>query len=242
MRDLVKLAIDAHGGMRRWKQVRAISATLVPDGLALKVRGQEAFARTPTTVTVDTREQKVTFNPFLAPEWKCTYEPARTAVTAAGGKVIDELTNPRESFKPKGEALWTAPQLAYFAGYALWTYLTLPFSLLNEGVQCTEAEPWIEGSETWRALSVVFPSSYTTHSSAQTLYFDAKGLLRRQDYAVDIAGGGTAAHYIDDHRLVDALIFPTRRRIYPRASRQPNQAIVLMAADLSNFKLADSTL
>lgn len=75
-----------------------------------------------------------------------------------------------------------------------------------------------------------------THSSEQILYFDDRGLLRRQDYSVDIAGGGTAAHYLYDHREFEGMIFPIRRRIYLRNENgQPNKEIVLMSADLDNF-------
>jgi hypothetical protein len=56
MQDLIKSSIDAHGGLDRWDQVRQIFATFTPGGLALQQRGQEAFTKTPTRVTVDTRE------------------------------------------------------------------------------------------------------------------------------------------------------------------------------------------
>ncbi len=95
-------------------------------------------------------------------------------------------------------------------------YFTLPFSLLETGIECEEIQLWTEEGETWRALKVIFPASYVTHSTQQTLYFDEKGLIQRQDYNVDIANGGQAAHYIYDHQKVDGLVFPTRRRIYLR--------------------------
>lgn len=55
MLELIKSSIETHGGLARWNQVRQISATVVPDGLALKLRGHEAFAKMQTRVTVDTR-------------------------------------------------------------------------------------------------------------------------------------------------------------------------------------------
>jgi hypothetical protein len=237
VQDLIKSSIEAHGGLARWNQVRQISATLIPAGLALQLRGQEAFANSPTRVTVNTRAQRTVFGPFLAPGQCGSFEPDRTAVETVDGAVLEELINPRQSFKP--EAPWSGPQLAYFAGYAVWTYFTLPFSLLRDGVQCEEIEPWTEDGETSRALKVTFPKSYVTHSSEQVLYFDGKGRIRRQDYSVDIAGGSTAAHYVHDHQEFDGIIFPTRRRIYPRGpDQQPNKDMVLMAADLSDFDLS----
>lgn len=155
MLELIESSIKAHGGLTRWDRVRRISATFTPGGLALQVRGQEAFSKSPTRVTVDTRKQRTTFDPFLAPGQIGVYEPHRTAVETSTGAVLEELQHPRDSFKP--DAPWSAPQLAYFAGYAIWTYFSLPFSLLREDVQCEEIEPWTENGEIWRAVKVTFP-------------------------------------------------------------------------------------
>jgi len=43
-------------------------------------------------------------------------------------------------------------QLAYFAGYAMWTYLNIPFLLAGPGVESEELETWQEAGETWRRL------------------------------------------------------------------------------------------
>jgi hypothetical protein len=237
MQNLIDKSIEAHGGLERWNNVREISAICVPDGAALHLRGQAAFANTPTRVTIKTREERTTFDPFLAPGQIGVFEPYRTAVEKRDGVVLQELKNPRDSFAAEGP--WSAPQLAYFAGYALWTYLTLPFSLFNDGVQCHEIESWIEDGEMGRAVAVTFPKSYVTHSSEQVLYFDDEGLIRRQDYSVDIAAGGMAAHYLHDHQAFGGIIFPVRRRIYPRGPGQkPNREVVIMAADLSDFQLS----
>lgn len=240
MKSLIDKSIDAHGGLEPWNRVRKISALAVPDGAALHLRGQAAFAKNPTRVTIETRNERTTFDPFLAPGQIGVFEPFRTAVEKPDGTVLEELMNPRESFEPGTR--WSAPQLAYFAGYALWTYLTLPFSLLNDGVQCEELAPWSEDGQIWRAVKVSFPPSYVTHSTEQVLYFDDHGFIRRHDYSVDIAAGGTAAHYLYDHQEFDGIIFPTRRRIYPRGpDEQPNKEVVIMAVDLCDFELSGVT-
>lgn len=239
MLDIIQSSIEAHGGLTRWGRIRQISATLSPGGAALKLRGQEAFASRKTRMTVDTRLQRVTFDPFLAPNQNGVYTPFRTAVETPQGVVIEGLDNPRQSFTFDGTP-WTAAQLVYFVGYAMWTYVTLPFSLLADGVQCEEIEPWIEDGEFWRVVRVTFPKSYVTHSPEQLLYFDGKGLIRRQDYAVEIGGGGAAAHYLYDHQTSDGIVFPLQRRIHPRgANRQPNKNVVLMAADLTDFAFVE---
>jgi hypothetical protein len=240
MLDLIRSSIDAHGGLERWNDISQISADLVPGGLALQQRGQAAFAKSPTRVTIETQRQHAVFSPFLSPDQTGIFEPHRTAVASTAGQLLEELHDPRGSFEP--DHPWSAAQLAYFAGYALWTYLTLPFSLLSGDIRLDEISPWNEGDETWRAVKVTFPQSYVTHSSEQVLYFDANGLIRRHDYSVDIAGGGTAAHYLYDHQPFGGIIFPTRRRIYARgADQKPNKDIVLMSADLSGFALSTAS-
>jgi hypothetical protein len=239
MHQLVESSIEAHGGLGRWRQVRQISASFAPGGVGFKQRGQEAFTQMPTRVTVDTHEQKTIFAPFLAPGQCAVYEPNRTTIETADGTVLEELNNPRDSFKNMGAGTpWKATQLAYFAGYAMWMYLTVPFSLLRDGIACEEAEPWDEDGETWRSLSVNFPSSYVTHSREQTLYFDANGLIRRQDYTAEVSGGVKVAHYLHDHEAFDGIVFPTKRRVYLRGpDRRPQKEPVVISADLGDFKL-----
>jgi hypothetical protein len=40
--------------------------------------------------------------------------------------------------------------------------------------------------------------------------------MRRHDYAVDVLGGATGAHYIHDYQEVGGLMVPHRRRVCPR--------------------------
>jgi hypothetical protein len=235
MHDLVTSSIEAHGGLARWNQLRQISANFAAGGPAFKQRGQEAFTQMPMRVTINTREQKTIFSPFLTPGQCAVYEPSRTTVEMSDGALLEELKHPRDSFKGLP---WSATQLAYFAGYAVWMYLTVPFSLLRDGIECEETLPWQENGETWRALRVTFPPSYITHSTEQTLYFDARGLMRRHDYTVEVSGGVETAHYLFDHRAFDGIVFPTKRRVYLRGpDRQPQKDLVVISADFSDFKL-----
>jgi hypothetical protein len=240
MQELIKSSIEAHGGLDRWNPLRRISATFVPGGIGFKQRGQEAFTQMPTRVTVDIREQKTIFGPFLAPGQCGIFVPDRAAVETVDGTVLEELKNPRPSFKsmPAGTP-WSAAQLVYFAGYAMWMYLTVPFSLLRDGIECEEVEPWVEDGETWRALKVTFPKSYVTHSSEQTVYFDGNGLIRRHDYTAEVSGDVKVAHYLNDHQTFDGIVFPSRRRVYLRGSdAKPQKELVVISADLSDFKLS----
>ena len=88
-------------------------------------------------------------------------------------------------------------------------------------------------------MKVTFPKSFITHSTEQTIYFDDKGLMRRQDYTAEVSGDVKVAHYLYDHQEFDGIVFPTRRRAYPRGpDLKPQKNIVAISADLSDFKLA----
>jgi hypothetical protein len=241
MHDLVQTAIEAHGGLEQWKQVRQISAAFSASGPSFKQRGPvgEAFAALPMRVTVDTREQKTLFEPFVASGQKGIYQPHRTIVESSEGGLVEALDNPRDTLRTValGDP-WSAPQVLYFIGYSLWMYFTLPYTFLADGVKCEEVEPWVEAGETWRALKVTYPASYPSHSTEQIHYFDNKGLMRRQDYTVDVRQNLSAAHYIYDHRTFDGFVFPTKRRIYSRGpDRVPLKDRLLISADLDDFKL-----
>ena len=98
----------------------------------------------------------------------------------------------------------------------MWNYVTTPYLLTRDGIEVREGEPWSEGGEVWRRLEVRFPPGMDTHSSEQTFYFDADGMLRRLDYLAEVVGGWAhAAHYCADHVEANGLVFPTRRWVRP---------------------------
>lgn len=242
MHELVAAAIDATGGLERWRRVRQISLDFAVSGAGLQARGPvgETVSRLPMRATVNAAAQEVSFRPYLAPGRRGVYHPDRTVVFAEDGTVFEELDGPREDLQrmPAG-VRWSGSQLLYFLGYSLWMYHTLPFSFLAEGLSFDEVEPWVEGGETWRGLRVVYPDSFPAHSTEQIHYFDEAGLMRRQDYTVDVRQDLSVAHYLNEYREFDGFAFPTERRIHPCGpDRSPVRNRVLITADLSDFEVA----
>jgi hypothetical protein len=217
MHKLAEFAINAHGGLVRWKSFRSVSADLVQGGGFWGLKGK-AGALEKVNVKADLTREWASHSPFLAADQRSIFEPPqRVAIEKKDGTVVQELLSPRDSFKGHTlETHWSDLQLAYFVGCAMWTYLNTPFLLAMPGVGAEELEPWKEKGETWRRLKVNFPRSIVTHSTVQTLYFDQRGLLKRHDYDVEIAGGTSGAHYVDDFVEVSGMLFPTKRRIFPR--------------------------
>jgi len=82
-----------------------------------------------------------------------------------------------------------------------------------------------------------FPDKIATHSKVQTIYAGEDGLLRRHDYALEIAGDSPGAHYLADYVTIDGLEFPTRRRVYAVGpDGKPMPDVMTVSVDLSNFR------
>jgi hypothetical protein len=134
------------------------------------------------------------------------------------------------------ETPWSDAQVAYFAGYTMWTYLTSPFILARPGVLTEEIDPWTENGQTWRRLRVTFPADIATHSTVQTFYIDGTGLVRRHDYDVEIQGSNPAARYLLDPVKVSGIVLPTKLRIYPRNDDNTAASeLLIVAVDLSKY-------
>jgi hypothetical protein len=234
MNDLLELAIKAHGGLKRWSELKTGSAHLENGGVLWAMKGQAGFAQ-PARVTINLHKQKSSHEPFLKPNQRTSVEPHRAAIETLDGRVLEERLNPRDSFKGHTlETPWDPLQCAYFAGYAMWTYLTSPFSFVTPGFEVAEVEPWRENGEVWRGLKVRFPKHIATHSTEQTFYFGKDGLIRRHDYALEICGGAKGAHYVYNHKEFDGIVVPTKRRVYsPGPDNKPMPEPVIIAIDLS---------
>ncbi|HEX8531275.1 MAG TPA: hypothetical protein VF646_14690 [Cytophagales bacterium] len=236
MHELVNLAIQAQGGLERWRQFHAVSAHLDVGGVLWGLKRQAGVIEA-VDVRVSLREQEVSHTPN--PEWHTRYTPGRVAIQTAEGAVLEELPNPRASFGGHTlETPWSRLQLAYFAGYAMWNYFNTPFQFARPGFGVAEMEPWPENGETWRRLRVTWPGDIHTHSGEQVCYVDAAGLIRRLDYAVEISGNSPAAHYLYDYRDVDGIRLATRRVVYllGEDNRPRLEGPVVVSIDLTNIQ------
>jgi hypothetical protein len=219
MNDLVRETIDAHGGLLRWRQFAHASAHLRTGGVLWALKGQPGVLDD-VHVRVALHLEWASHAPFVEPGWRTSLEPHRVAIETREtreGRVVEERLAPRDGFA--GHELttpWDRLQLAYFAGYAMWTYLTTPFLFAADGVSCEEIEPWREDGELWRRLRVMFPARIATHAAVQTFFVGPDGLLRRHDYDAEVLGGAPVAHYLHDYRQVSGIQVPTRRRVLGR--------------------------
>lgn len=213
MTELLDLALDAHGGLARWRELARLRVACAVGGVTWPSDGVLAQ----TVAEVDTRSQRVSYDPIGGPGHRSVYTPGRVEILGADGAEVEERDRPRDAFEGHEKAgSWDRLHKAYFASYALWNYLSLPFLLARDGFRVEEIEPWREGGETWRRLRAEFPDGIVTHAPVQTFYFDAGHLLRRHDYDAELLGGQPTAHYSGDYRTFDGFPFATRRWVVPR--------------------------
>jgi hypothetical protein len=215
--DLLDRAIEAHGGLARFQATREVVLRIRSGGFAFVMRRQRATlpefeARVPTG------EPGLVISPYPEPGKRGQFEPNRVWIESEDGTLIAERENPRAAFRgPRRQLRWDDLDLLYFAGYAIWNYVSAPFMFTRPGFELNELDPWEEDGERWRRLRVRFPDDIPTHSQEQHFYFDEHGLLRRLDYTAEVFGSwAKAAHYCWDHKPFDGLVVPTRRKVFPR--------------------------
>ena len=168
----------------------------------------------PRRATSEFRRQWTQVAPFGEPDWTMTWTPGHVQITAADGSIVAARDNGREAFDRSYDGQWAPLNLAYFNGYAMWTYHAVPFVFGEPGYEARDIAPIEREGATLRSLAVRFPQGVHSHTREQHFYFGADGLLRRHDYTVDVWADFPAAHFASDYVDVDGLKYPTRRSVF----------------------------
>ena len=238
MTDLLDFVVEAHGGLKRWDELETVSAHLIQSGVTWEMVGQKGILDD-VFVTASLHEERVSHYPFGA-AGRSVFTPERVVIEDDDGTVVEALDQPRASFAGHTvQTPWTAPELAYFVGTAMWTYLTQPFTFTLPGFDTSELEPWQENGERWRRLRVAWPGNLASLGAVLTVYVGEDGLIRREDYDVEIMGGSAGAHYMSGYTRVAGIMLPTGHRILPRTPE--GQALtepLLISIDLSEITFA----
>jgi len=232
MNDLLQVAVDAHGGLSRWNQLKRVKASLSITGAIWQMKGKPDILKD-VSIEAELHKERLTTH-FNGKGIRTVFEPNRVIVETEGGRLVDNRDDPRSAFRGHTrQTPWDDVHVAYFSSYALWNYLTIPFLYTYSGFVTEELAPWQENGEQWRPLKVTVPDSVASHSREQVAYFGPDGLLRRHAYTVDIMGGTAGLNYASDFRNVDGIVVPTKRRVYARdANNQKIPEPVLVAIDI----------
>jgi hypothetical protein len=199
-RELVLRAIDRHGGWALWGRLRSVSLSLVSlRGLLPRVKGYRRTFQLPRSATVFPRRGQVVFHDGSIAAPVGHFDPGR-----------------RDSFRGwRKLRRWTQPDAFYFFGYALLSYHAVPFVLPELRFLRAVAGRW--RGERLQGVRVEHPAGAHVHSRRQNYLFDARGLLRRNDYVADVVGRiAVGAHGWDDIATVRGLPIAARRTVVPR--------------------------
>jgi hypothetical protein len=238
MTDLLQLAVEAHGGLERWKRLTTVKASLSSTGAIWHIKGRPDVLKN-IQMEVSLHEQRVMTH-YLDQKRRTIFVPGEIISETDEGKLLERRVNPRASFEGQTrETPWDDIHVAYFQSEALWTYLTTPFLYTYPGFDTEEVAPWQENGETWRRLKVTFPDNVTSHTREQISYFGPDGLLRRHEYTVDILGGATGLNYAADYKAFNGIMVPTKRRIYSSdAERKKVPEPLLVSIDFGEISFA----
>ncbi|GAA5149755.1 hypothetical protein GCM10023321_14130 [Pseudonocardia eucalypti] len=235
MSDLTESVIAAYGGLARWNELSEVRAHLLVGGVLWGLKEQDGVIND-CRVRVDLHRQFTSHYAF-ADGVRTAVTPERAAIETEDGQVVAERANPRAAFDGHtAETPWDQLHLAYFGGYAMWNYLTTPFTFAQSDYRTAQLEPWEENGEVWQRLRVTFPQRVATHCPTQVFHFGDDGLLRRHDYQSEVIGWGPAAHYVAGYGEFDGIQVPTWRRVYPLdGSGAVDRSTVLVSIDLDDI-------
>ena len=235
--SLLKEAIDAHGGIDRWRRFKGVASTIISGGLLWGIKGANII-RTPRRATSEFRRQWTSVTPFGDPDWTMTWVPEHVEIADSKGTIIAQRDNGRDAFDRSYDAPWDPLNLAYFNGYAMWTYHAAPFVFAEPGYEAREIEPIAHEGEMLRGLTVRLPEGVHSHTREQRFYFGSDGLLRRHDYEVDVWADTPAAQFLSEYVDVNGLKFPRRRSVFARRpDGRPDLDFNLVTIDLSDYTL-----
>ncbi len=212
-KELLDETIEAHGGRERWRAAHTIEFALSSGGFAFLSRSQPNALRN-LKVALRPHERRTLIRDFPRPGWQGAWTPDRVEIRDPGGGLAGARLEPRRHFRGLlNKVHWDKLDILYFAGYALWNYLTFPFLLEAPGVLVAEADA---GAASHR-LDAVFDPGFPTHSARQSFHLDPSRRLVRHDYTADVIGAyATAANFCLASVEVGGLRFYTRRKVYPR--------------------------
>src|SRR2546430_7876536 len=97
MSDLLDLALKAHGGLDRWREVKSVDARVSLTGALYHLKGYPEGVPH-VTVRIDTRRPAVTISPYARPDHRGYFTPDRVWIEDRAGQIVDERRDPRASF------------------------------------------------------------------------------------------------------------------------------------------------
>ena len=220
--DLASRVVERHGGIERWRRATSVGVSFRSGGLAFRLKGQ-THALDAVEGSFDTGAQTMRLRAGGAAPWEFAIATADGLVTALEDLHASSLLG-----------RWSSERMGAFAASAMWTYLHVPYVLVDPRVRLK--------SETARngltRLTAQFPAELATHSTVQSFLIDEDHLIRQHDYtAFAFSRLARAAQTLDDYREIDGLLIATRRRVTPRVAGRPAPGPTLVWIQIDDVRV-----
>jgi hypothetical protein len=210
---LLEDALRVAGGMNLWRQWQRYTLHLSIGGALFRHKSCAARLKE-LVVQGAVREQSLEIVGFLAADKRALYRPDWVALEGADGRRLEERhVSPEEFRSGLSSSVWDELQLAHYCGYVIWNYVSVPFIFSEQDLRVEELEPIVEHTETWRRLSVRYPTRVVTHAAEQFFYFDSLSYLRRLDYAAHFESGAPITQVFSGHQRFSGILMPTLSRM-----------------------------
>jgi len=232
MNQTAQKAIEAYGGQDCWEKATYLEADFSVDGLAFTLKRRPPLKRARITMEIARPFSRIT--PIgKNPDITGVLDGPDVRLENVADEVIQTRKNAQRYF-PGGRRFlfWDDLDMAYFANYSMWNYLTLPSLLLCRDIDWREIEAGL--------LEAVFPLEIPTHNRIQRFRFDREtGRLYQHDYTAEIISGfAKAAHVVLEHSENEGLCFASTRRVTPRSAQgKPWRGPTLIAIKVHKFRL-----
>ena len=189
--SLVDAAIEAQGGLERWREIERIEVEFRTGGIALPLKSQPDLLRRVTAVA-ETGHPRVEFR---------------------GIGTFDSSDR-----RPAGMARrfrWTRQDVVHFAGYALWGYLAVPFVFADDDVDVVE----LSGRRLRVDFPPRIPAHCRTQ--VFHFDEDAVLTRLDYTAEVMLGPLARAHHRLYDHEWLEGLLVSRRRRVTPLSLPRP---------------------
>ena len=97
MNDLLQKAVEAHGGLKRWNEISAVTVAASLTGAIWFVKGQGDYLKD-VVMTVDTRKERMTTD-FPGQDKRLLFTPHRLVMEKRDGTLIQARDNPEKAFE-----------------------------------------------------------------------------------------------------------------------------------------------
>lgn len=226
--EAIERAIERHGGMKRYEQVdRIICEIYTLGGFGMARRGLNTKFPMPRIVTLMPRENRAILHDFPSPGRECHFDNGRVAEVAKGEAPVFVEDNYRVKMMSvsRFRRPWNTLEAAYFFGYAMTHYTSMPYSL--KGVKVVDFATRDSGDWATR-IDFEYPPMSHTHSQRETIYFDKSGLLVRHDYRPEVSSPiARAANFSREYKDFDGYLITERREVFFRLGRLVTPLVVL---------------